>query len=365
MKIAHVCLQNFKRFGGARLEVPIKNSLTEDIAEQFLILGDNGSGKTSVLQAVALCLSMVSGKTRSVSDFDWIGWVPGRYACWGQPVIEIEVHFSEDEIAATCEAAERWYRALNGRTGRSFVEPGQKKVVRVRLDGEHYSSLSGDLADLYQFRGRSYAASLLKTDPSARGLFEQLPGLFWFDQFRNLASPQEDGGSESTGPGRVSFAVGVERLRRHLNGWQMNRLTRGTSRNDYLSELEDSYRHIFPGRSFGMPEPMFTGGVPSPDEFYFILNDGNRSYDIQEMSAGEQAVFPILYEFVRQRIRNSVVLIDEVDLNLHPPLSQALLAVLPTMGVDNQLLFTTHSESITAVHNPNQVYRLPGGRLCL
>lgn len=362
MKIASIHLENFKRFD--RLDVAFANTVTGDIANQFLVLGDNGTGKTSVLQAAALCLSMVSGKTRSVSDFDWIGWVPGRYARWGQPVIEIEVHFTDDEIAATREAAARWYRALNGRAERPYVEPGASPVVRVRLDGEHYSAVSGDQAELYQFRGRSYATGLLRTDPSARELFERLPGLFWFDQFRNLASPPDDGDADG-GSGRVSFAVGVERLRRHLNGWQLNRLVQGAPRRDYLRELEDAFRRIFPGRSFGVPEPMFTGGMPSPEEYYFILNDGNRSYDIQEMSAGEQAVFPILYEFVRQRIRNSIVLIDEVDLNLHPPLAQALVAALPALGTNCQFLLTTHSEAVSSVLNPNQVHRLAGGRLCL
>jgi hypothetical protein len=41
-----------------------------------------------------------------------------------------------------------------------------------------------------------------------------------------------------------------------------------------------------------------------------------HSDDIVEMSAGEQSVFPIFYEFVRQQIAHSVVLIDEIDLNL-------------------------------------------------
>jgi predicted ATP-dependent endonuclease of OLD family len=114
-----------------------------------------------------------------------------------------------------------------------------------------------------------------------------------------------------------------------------------------------------------MPEPMYRSGVPSPEDFYFIINDGNRAYDIEEMSAGEQAVFPILYEFVRQRIRNSIVLIDEVDLNLHPPLAQAFLAALPVIGPNCQFLLTTHSEAVTSVVSPEQIYRLPGGRLCL
>jgi hypothetical protein len=246
---------------------------------------------------------------------------------------------------------------------REFVEPGSSPVVTLRLEGEHYSIPGSQTQEqLYQFRGRWYASQLLNVDPSARELFETLPGLFWFDQFRNLASPPE---VEDGNGGRVSYDVGVARLRQYLNRWQLNRLAKGPGRRDYLQELEDSYKRIFPGRAFGMPEPMFRGGVPSPEDFYFILNDGNRSYDIEEMSAGEQSVFPILYEFVRLRIRNSIVLIDEIDLNLHPPLAQALLAALPAIGHNSQFFLTTHSDAISTVVSPQQIYRLPGGRLCL
>lgn len=41
---------------------------------------------------------------------------------------------------------------------------------------------------------------------------------------------------------------------------------------------------------------------PTPEDYYFLISDGRRNYDIVEMSAGEQSVFPILYEFVRQQV---------------------------------------------------------------
>jgi energy-coupling factor transporter ATP-binding protein EcfA2 len=362
MKVARASLRNFKRF--QNLELDIRNRATGDVASTFLIIGDNGTGKTTVLQAIALCLSMAAGTTRSVREFDWLGWVPGRFERWGRPVIELEVHFTGDEIEATRQAALRWFRSRERVTEEQpFVEPGDSPVVTVRMDGEHFEA--GTREQLYQLRGRSYAAQLLRTDHTARELFDRLPGVFWFDQFRNLASPPNEEGADENGQGRVGFQVGVARLRQHLNRWQMAKIGGRWGPRDFLQELENLYRAVFSGRSFGLPEPMYRGGVPTPDDYYFMLNDGNRTYDIEEMSAGEQSVFPLLYEAVRLQFRHSIILLDEVDLNLHPPLAQALVRALPRIGPECQFFLTTHSEAVASIISPEQTYRLPGGRLCL
>ncbi|MBF0294017.1 MAG: AAA family ATPase [Magnetococcales bacterium] len=375
MKISRVRLENFKRF--KNLEIQIKNKLTDDVADQFLILGDNGTGKTTVLQAIALCLSRITEKAHDASDFDWQGWVFGRYEKWGTPIIELDVHFSDDEVSATQEAADLWYRNRSHHAeGREFIKPGNAKQVTVRLEGGYYFIVNGKQQEnIFQFRGRSYASQLVKSGVAdARDLFARLPGIFWFDQYRNLTSPQPDSLEKGRGHHgddddaqtqrrNYQYSIGVSRLRKHLNGWWMNQLAGGDS--DWLMELENSYKKVFPGRSFSRPEPMFRGGTPTPEDYYFCLSDGSRTYDIEEMSAGEQSIFPMLYEFVRMQIRNSIVLIDEIDLNLHPPLAQALLAALPTIGPHCQFLLTTHSEAISSLVSPEEIYRLPGGRLCL
>ena len=55
------------------------------------------------------------------------------------------------------------------------------------------------------------------------------------------------------------------------------------------------------------------------------------------------------------------MLIDEIDLNLHPPHSQALLNLLPQLGPECQFFYTTHSRAISTVVSPHQVYRIPRG----
>src|ERR1700678_2050417 len=136
MKIESVTIQRFKRF--ENLTIQFKNRTTSEIAKQFLVLGDNGTGKTTVLQAIALCLSLASGRIRNISDFDWIGWVPGRYWRWGAPQIEIILHFTDDEIRATQEAARLWYEIKGNRFSEAFIEPLHRNTVKVSLDGEHF-----------------------------------------------------------------------------------------------------------------------------------------------------------------------------------------------------------------------------------
>src|SRR5260370_28439033 len=151
MKIAKIRIENFKRF--QTIEIPVRNRLTNDIANSLLLLGDNGTGKTTVLQAVALCLSLASWRTRDVFEFNWLGWVPGRYERWGRPIIELEVHFTPNEIQATREAARKWFdikaediqRRWHNPQGdptdlesNEVVQPGDSEVVTLRLEREHY-----------------------------------------------------------------------------------------------------------------------------------------------------------------------------------------------------------------------------------
>ncbi len=77
MKVESILIQNFKRFD--RLEVSFHNQTLNEVSDRFLILGDNGSGKTTLLQAIALPLALATGRIRTIADFGWLGFLPGRF----------------------------------------------------------------------------------------------------------------------------------------------------------------------------------------------------------------------------------------------------------------------------------------------
>lgn len=369
MKVKSITIHSFKRL--ENFHISFENEAIEEISDRFLILGDNGTGKTTILQAIALPLALATRRISDISDFHWSGFLSGRYWRNGAPKIELTVTFTPEEREATRAIAQRWYAGQSDdfRQNRDLVVPGDSSEVTLTLNGDYWQA--GNTAEeRAQFQGRYYAQALLKRgDYEARAAFKALPGIFWFDQFRNLGtqtSPDTSAESSQTSVSQPSFEVGVSQLRQYLVRWYRRQQENPQRDDDYLKQLETLYQRIFPGRRFSGVENVPRLDSPTEDETYFLLEDEQqRHYDIAEMSGGEQSVFPILYEFVRQQISNSIVLIDEIDLNLHPPAAQHLMKQLSRLEPNCQFIVTTHSEAASAIASPYEVHRLPGGALCL
>ena len=124
-------------------------------------------------------------------------------------------------------------------------------------------------------------------------------------------------------------------------------------------ELEKIYEKIFhPRHLVGIEPKPIIGSEGSKQDFWFMLDDGRKFYELDEMSSGERAVFPVIFDFVKWKINRSVVLIDEIELHLHPPLQQFLIESLPKLGKENQFIVTTHSDEIVNVLPENVIHRL-------
>ena len=331
------------------------------------LIGDNGSGKTSVLQAIALILSLATRRTRAIEFFAWHGFLPDRVASLGNTSVVLEVAFDETEVKTTQLLFEEWQQSLSSveRGVKRLVPPSDRSVVTLEFRNGRLNSPERTAA-LHQFLGRYYIGHLAKSRPDFRDRYQDTGGVFWFDQMRNLGRSltswkEEENQSEYA----EGWQSGVEQLRKFLVGWWAHHTTPEKRGRDYIPELERAFNLVFPG-------VVFRGVMPKGDtvnngdsHFYFLLERDGKVFDIAEMSSGEQAVFPLIYEFVRLNIARSIVLIDELELHLHPPQQQALLRMLPKLGPDCQFVITTHSDFLTRVIPDEHQVRLEGGRPCL
>ena len=71
MKIKEITLRNYKRFVEEKTIFFHKNG---DINDMTLIVGNNGTGKTSLLQAIVMMIAPLTRNNFSVENIDWSGF---------------------------------------------------------------------------------------------------------------------------------------------------------------------------------------------------------------------------------------------------------------------------------------------------
>ncbi len=389
MKITSATIRNFKGVREATLNMPQLGATKADPLHG--VLGDNGAGKTTVLQAIALTLGLATRRVYALDRFPWHGFVPQRLSTMGKTRVELEVLLDLEEITATAELFAEWRKHYEKETAR-LVEPGRSDRLKVVLENGRVRVTDAANNDARaQLYGRFYVRQLAMPRPDLRDYFGKVGDVFWYDQYRNLGralamqsnGDRDDSGKEDsneltssgtitasrfdTEPGsRESWVVGVDQLRRFLlDWWTYHTSSFKRPGRDFIPELETLFGKVFPGTHFRGPQPIDTSGAEPSPRFFFLLERDGRVFDIAEMSSGEQAIFPLICDIVRLNVRKSVVLIDELELHLHPPEQQGLLSALPRMAPDSQFIITTHSEFVAGSIPAERKTRLLGGRLCL
>lgn len=363
MKIKNLSVRNYKRFVTSReFNFCDENGEPNDV---ILIIGNNGSGKTSILQAIAALIGSATKPHFSPADLDWLGYDYSYIQSGRMPIMmKASIAFSELERRATTEYAKQ----LADFSSRNIGRPSQLPEIDIHLEYDLRKVKARTLANFYQLSGYQYALQLKPFVPNFSQLFERVGSIYWYNEQRTSTSvlpfpiEKEMENSNSNGNGKIKFEnKDLRELLSRLYRFH-ERLEKGTyqlreGQMDYYARLSDSYTRIFRQRKFEGPSPkMDIAKIFEEEDFW--LSDGQTNYEINGMSAGERAIFPILLDFASWNINNSIILIDEIELHLHPPLQQEFLRALPLLGSNNQFIITSHSDDIVSTFPNSQIIRL-------
>src|SRR5258707_15321186 len=109
MKLKHVEIRNFKGVRSVEFSTESPSHAPRPLTA---LLGDNGSCKTTILQAIALTLSLATRRTRDMASFSWHGFLPERVPSLGHTFVELSVVFEPEEVALTSELFLEWQESL-------------------------------------------------------------------------------------------------------------------------------------------------------------------------------------------------------------------------------------------------------------
>ncbi len=347
MKIKQITLQGFKKFTQAQTF----SFLDEDgeINETTLILGANGSGKTSILQAIVLLLANTAQRDLNIEELNWGGFQYKYLASGNLPKISADFQFTNAELEATKKYAEQIHpntKIGNLQTAILNWDFKQKKSVAV-----------GGSSVFWQFCGYQYAKQLNTITTEYTQLFESVGTVYWYTEQRNSndfnhkykVDDEKMNHFRRFLADAYNFHIAVSSGKRKLREGQF----------DFYERLKKNYELVFSNKKLVGSAPDFssTDTTNNAPEFFFADENG-KEYELGSMSAGERAIFPILVDFARLNINNSIIIIDEIELHLHISLQQDFIKSLLKLGKNNQFIFTSHSSSVVAFFDESQIIRL-------
>ena len=95
-------------------------------------------------------------------------------------------------------------------------------------------------------------------------------------------------------------------------------------------------------------------------------NSAGEEFDINDLSSGEKQLFLRTLSIKMLEPNNSIILIDEPELSLHPKWQQRIIEVYKKIGENNQIIVATHSPHILgSISNENIfiLYRNVNGKI--
>lgn len=347
MHVRHAGIRNIRAIEHLLWDVERQRDV-HDLAGWHVILGDNGSGKSSMLRAIALALNGPS--EAPALRHDWRSWLRQDHDC-GSVNLLLEPHAGWDA---------------------DEPRPSERPITDVLVNF------------LRTDRNISFQAEQSHSDPRQH-VWSGKPGWFSasYGPFRRFSGGDEDADR--------LFRT-YPRLARHLTAFGENiALSEAT---DWLHDLKfkalegKELGHSDGGEAGRLLLGLFefineSGLLPhdtrimdvTSDEVLFVDGDGHQ-VPVDDLSDGYRSILSLAFELLRNLVAEfggarvfdasfdrvevpGVVLIDEVDAHLHPHWQRRIGHWFTERFPRMQFIVTTHSPLVCQAAERGTIYRLP------
>lgn len=334
MKIEKLKIKNFRCYEDIELE------LKEDYT---VLVGINGAGKTTVLDAISIALGGY------ISNFDGMGIYGINKSDSHYKMYELGSRIEREhqfpvEISVTGKVKNeniKWYRALNKENGRT-TNTGAKEIIAYAADVQEKVKAGNKEILLpliaYYGTGRLWMQKREKSNKDSKESFSRLKGyvdcldsasneklmLKWFEKMTYLELQEAEKIPE------------LEAVKKALNK-SYEIIDESVDKANFSYKVKSGELEVSIKRKNGTVEslPLRT------------LSDGIKS--TMSMIADIAYRMAILNPQLLDNIlleTSGIVLIDEIDMHLHPSWQSKIIKVLTETFPKIQFIFTTHSPSV-------------------
>ena len=304
-----------------------------------LIVGVNGVGKTSMLDALGVCLSAIVKQSNKLS---------AQAESFGVDDIRI----GANTLTVECEV-----RIGNGEYDYLVHKPREQSAPQKKKAGMPREQVHMTPSKAYFIGDTPTATTAYKK--------EGRPLALLFSTSR--AVPSDRLPTKGSASGGIAAAYAEAFSSRELRigefaAWmrvQEAMKVEMPATKHVLSAVEKTVKRFLPGYS-----KLRVDGDAKP---ILIINRGKTRLEVRQLSDGERGTLALVLDLTRRLAQanpemtdpakkaEAVVLIDEIDLHLHPKWQRQIVHNLTEAFPRCQFIATTHSPQIVAAVEPEQV----------
>ena len=365
MEIKRFRLHNLGGFGA--LEVPL--APTAELRSRVTVfVGGNGAGKTVMLRSLATSLSWFVARIRSENGSG--SPIPEAVISTGKAsaAIEIEVSDVPGQPVPQGDALHHWTlsRAHKGKNG---AQPSQLAGVTRLADAYRKAFTQDDGCSLPLITFYPVERSVLDVPARIKGQhsFAQMDGYdnslnqgVDFRRFFEWFRKREDAENESGISQEVLDTI-LQKFGKESGVWQELERLKASSRDRQLTAVRSAIRQFMPGFN--------NLRVRRWPRLHMSIDKDGKTFNILQLSQGEKSLLALVGDIARRLammnpgIKNplngkGVVLIDEVDLHLHPAWQRDIIERLTNAFPSCQFVLTTHSPLVISDYKDLLIYSL-------
>lgn len=285
-KIRRVVIENLRRI--ERLELSLVGPDDKPV-RQFVIAGPNGSGKTTVLEAILLALGRDDLLKRDADHVRLPGGLPAGAS------VEVEL-----ETSAGVRRIER--RGLG------------------KMDHTSFSSVPTDLPTIPIEYWSSWRA------PHLVGALQP------------LARARRPRDTEANRLWRLKQRLIDEKSRRSFSG-------KTGRESEWLASINRAWRKLHGSDGTSLDVQLVDENSEDAFADLFVMKNGTRLCAADQLSSGELELLTAAGWLVTNGMRDGILLIDEPELHLHPQWQATFLPALRELAPEIQIIASTHSDA--------------------
>jgi len=346
IKIRSIKINNFKGIKELNLDFTYPNN-QENILNNIIIYGINGSGKSTILEAIYVCL-IVASTYHKKSDLKRIENYLMDYISLGSEwiynngeefLLEITILDNNKVIVGTLkyhkEDGLKWSIENSQKLSENFHK-SFTFLSSYRLLNPSTVQSAGDWSEIERIEEDALRNRPRMIHNSRHPMYRES------NYFPSLSLQFEN-----------NYRTVKQYLVNLITDKKVEAITDENSQ--VLDKIKESFKIFFPQKEF-LEQLSRTESIK--DYRLMIKNEDGSIVDLDQLSSGEREIIAFFTYLCTKAINNSILIIDEPELHLHSKWQSILLYAIHQIFPNSQLFLATHSNEIHQSASVSELFEL-------